>query len=67
MQKFDHIGLIYGIIRTHKRVLVRQGKRAIMVQTIEVLLYKRTGDGPSQEEENRTRQATTLKNDFLKI
>ena len=61
MQKFDHRNLIYGIIRTQERVLVRQGKRAIRVRAIEVLLYKRTGDGTAQEEENRTRQATTLK------
>ena len=38
MQTFDHKSLIYGIIRTPEGVLVRQGKRAIRVRVIEVLL-----------------------------
>ena len=39
MQKLDHRSLIYEIIGTQVRVLVRQGKRAIMVSATEVLLY----------------------------
>ena len=39
MQKFDHRNLKYGVIGTQERVLARQGKQAIRVQTIEVLLY----------------------------
>ena len=38
MQNFDHRNLIYGIIGSKKPVLVRQGKRAIRVRAIEVLL-----------------------------
>ena len=39
IQRYDHRGLIYRNTGTKERVLVRQGKRAIMVQTTEVLLY----------------------------
>ena len=39
MQKFDHRSLKYGIIGTQERVLARQGKQAIRVRAIEVLLY----------------------------
>ena len=39
MQKFDHRILIYGFMRTQERVLVRQGKRAVGVRAIEVLLH----------------------------
>ena len=39
MQKFDHKCLIYGIIGTQEQVLFKQGKQAIRVQAIEVLLY----------------------------
>ena len=39
MQNFDHRISIYGIIGTQEEVLVRQGKAAIRVQAIEVLLY----------------------------
>ena len=38
MQKFDRRGLIYGIVGIQERVLVRQGKRAIRVRVIEILL-----------------------------
>ena len=39
MQKFDHRNIIYEIIGTKERVLVRQGKRAIGVRAIKVLQY----------------------------
>ena len=39
MQTFDHRRLIYGTTGTQKRVLVRQGKRAIRVRATEVLLF----------------------------
>ena len=41
MQKFDNRSLIYGTIGTQERVLVRQGKQAIRIRAIEVLLYIR--------------------------
>ena len=39
MQIYDHRSLIYEIIGTQERVLVRQGKRTIKVPVIKVLLY----------------------------
>ena len=39
MEKFDRTGLIYVIIGTRGRVLVRQGKQAMRVRANEVLLY----------------------------
>ena len=38
-QKCDHRRLIHEAIETQKRILVRQGIRAIRVRAIEVLLY----------------------------
>ena len=37
MQKFEHKSLIDGTIGTSRLVLVRQGKRAIMVRAIDIL------------------------------
>ena len=45
MQKLDHKSLIYGIIVTQERVLVKQRKRAIRVRATEVLLYGKTKSG----------------------
>ena len=38
MQEFDHGSLIYGILETQERDLVRQSKKAIGDRVIEVLL-----------------------------
>ena len=40
MQTTDFRSLIYGIREIQEQFLVRQGKQAIRVQAIEVLLYK---------------------------
>ena len=39
MQKFEHSSLIYAIIRTQDRVLVRQSIRARRARAIEIVLY----------------------------
>ena len=52
MQKSDHRSLIYGIIGTKEQVLVRQGKRPISVQAIEVFTKQITGRKiPAYEEQ----------------
>ena len=45
MQKFDHKSLIYVIIGTQQRVLVKQRKGAIRVRATEVLQYCKTKSG----------------------
>ena len=40
LQKVDHRNSTYGIIWTHERPLVRQGKQVIRIPAIEVLLYR---------------------------